>query len=158
MWVYWKRLTAAIDVTDASMDFLRATPKVVVIPIFYAIAQIIFTLFWMWIFASIISMQKIIPLEIQGFKIPMAKTFEWESSVITMAIYLVFALYWVTSYLDYECQFIIMVATCSFYFNSGWSKEENKYLEGKANVPLGFKAAWYHKGSIAFGSFFVALV
>ena len=103
MWVYWKRLTAAIDVTDASMDFLRATPKVVVIPIFYAIAQIIFTLFWMWIFASIISMQKIIPLEIQGFKIPMAKTFEWESSVITMAIYLVFALYWVTSYLDYEC-------------------------------------------------------
>jgi|TARA_B110000285_G_scaffold185956_1_gene211096 hypothetical protein len=69
-----------------------------------------------------------------------------------MGVYLVFGLYWMTAYLDYQCQFVIMVATCSYYFNS------TKKKEGSAQVLLGFKSGFYHCGSIAFGSFFVAIV
>lgn len=64
IYMYRKRLHDAIDVTDASMDFLRATKRVVFVPIFYFTGQVVLTIVWMWIFASIMSMQKIIPLEI----------------------------------------------------------------------------------------------
>ena len=64
IYMYRKRLHDAIDVTDASMDFLRATKRVVFVPIFYFTGQVVLTIVWMWIFASIMSMQTIIPLEI----------------------------------------------------------------------------------------------
>lgn len=64
IYMYRKRLHDAIDVTDASMDFLRATKRVIFVPIFYFTGQVVLTIVWMWIFASIMSMQTIIPLEI----------------------------------------------------------------------------------------------
>ena len=67
-----------------------------------------------------------------------------------LVIYLIFALFWINSFLDYLCQFIINVATCSYYFDS------TKDKEGNASITLGFKSAFYHVGSIAFGSFFIA--
>lgn len=64
IYMYRKRLHDAIDVTDASMDFLRATKRVIFVPIIYFTGQVVLTIVWMWIFASIMSMQTIIPLEI----------------------------------------------------------------------------------------------
>jgi hypothetical protein len=45
-----------------------------------------------------------------------------------------------------------MVATCSYYFNS------NRNKEGSAEVLIGFKSAFFHYGSIAFGAFMIAMV
>ena len=49
--------------------------------------------------------------------------------------------------------FIVMVSGCSYYFDSSKDKE------GDADVGMGVKMAWVnHIGSIAFGSFIIALV
>jgi len=46
-----------------------------------------------------------------------------------------------------------MVSACTYYFDS------NSEKDGYANVGMGVKYAWvYHIGSLAFGSFIIALI
>ena len=48
-----------------------------------------------------------------------------------------------------------MVSASTYYFTSN----PNADNEGKADVSMGIKFAWvYHAGSLAFGSFIIALV
>ena len=70
-----------------------------------------------------------------------------------MIYFLVFALFWVVAYIICLQQFIIASLTCMWYFNGqGDSK-------GRVSVLLSIKwGAWYHCGSIAMGSFLIALV
>ena len=97
-------------------------------------------------------MQEIVPLETESIQIPQAKTFVADGSVRALGVLMFFGICWITAWLDYTCQFVIMVSTCSYYFNS--SPEQ----EGDADIKLGFVSSFYHFGSIAFGSFFIAMI
>jgi len=66
---------------------------------------------------------------------------------------MLFGLLWIMAWLKYTCNFICMVAASTYYWNS------NPNHDGDAEVGLGFKFAYvYHMGSLAFGSFIIALV
>lgn len=68
-------------------------------------------------------------------------------------LFICFFVLWMTAWLEYCCQFIVMVSAASYYFDSDASKE------GSATVGLGFKFAHrYHAGSLAVGSFVIALI
>ena len=67
---YRARLADAIDVTDAAMDFLRSTKRVIFVPFYYFILQIIAIIAWIWIFIACMSSQGVIPLEIGDTSIP----------------------------------------------------------------------------------------
>jgi len=70
-----------------------------------------------------------------------------------MALYMFFGLLWITSFIEYCGNFVVIVAASTYYFNS--SPEE----EGEANVWQGFKWAYVnHFGSIAFASFIIAVI
>lgn len=69
-----------------------------------------------------------------------------------MALFMFFGILWVTAWLDYSCQFVIMVSASSYYF------ESNAEVNGEADVGMGFKFAVIHTGSIAIGSFIIAIV
>jgi hypothetical protein len=70
-----------------------------------------------------------------------------------MAWFMLFGLLWIVAWLKYTNQFIVIVAACSYYFDS------NPQEEGSADVSLGFKFAYcYHCGSLAFGSFIISVV
>jgi choline transporter-like protein 2/4/5 len=66
---------------------------------------------------------------------------------------MLFGLFWILEFMQAKTYFITMVSASTYYFDS------NKEREGDANVSLGFKYAYMnHAGSLAFGSFIVALV
>jgi len=64
-----------------------------------------------------------------------------------------FGLLWILAFLNAQQSFIVMYSGCTYYFDS--SKEK----DGNATVGAGIKLALVnHAGSIAFGSFIIALV
>lgn len=66
---------------------------------------------------------------------------------------LFFGLLWVVAFNRATSGFIVMVSATTYYFDS------NEDREGYADVGLGFHLAYLsHAGSLAFGSFIVALV
>lgn len=66
---------------------------------------------------------------------------------------MLFCLLWLMAWIKYTCKFICMVSAATYYFNS------NSANEGDAEVGLGFKFAYFnHLGSLAVGSFIIALV
>jgi hypothetical protein len=66
---------------------------------------------------------------------------------------MLFGLFWIISFINAKTSFIAMVSASTYYFNS------NKDKDGEAEVGLGFKFAYlYHVGTIAFGSFIIALI
>lgn len=82
------------------------------------------------------------------------KDLAWKDGKIKgMAAFMFFGLLWIMAYLKYTCNFICMVAASTYYFNSTDGNE------GSAEVGLGFKFAHLnHMGSIAFGSFIIAVI
>jgi len=51
------------------------------------------------------------------------------------------------------------VGATTYYFNSHFDEEKKDWVEGEAEIGLGFRFAYvYHCGSIAFGAFIIALV
>lgn len=69
-----------------------------------------------------------------------------------MAVFMFFGILWVTAWLEYSSQFVIMVSASSYYF------ESNSEIDGEADVGMGFKFAFLHTGSIAIGAFIIAIV
>jgi hypothetical protein len=72
-----------------------------------------------------------------------------------MALYMCFGLLWIQAFLEYACRFIVMVSASTYYFNSTIEDGDDG---GDADVSIGFKYALLHSGSIALGSFIIAVV
>jgi hypothetical protein len=70
--------------------------------------------------------------------------------------YMLFALFWVVAYLICLQQFVIAAMTCMWYFQAEDLASGEKT---PASVCTALKwGNWYHCGTIAFGSFIIALV
>lgn len=66
---------------------------------------------------------------------------------------MIFGLFWIVAFNQAKTAFIAMVSATSYYFDS------NPERDGNASVCLGFKLAYMnHVGSLALGSFIIALV
>ena len=70
-----------------------------------------------------------------------------------MNCFMFFGLLWIFAFIQAKTSFITMVSASTYYFSSGPEKE------GEGDVALGFKWAYlYHAGSLAFGSFIIAVI
>lgn len=63
-----------------------------------------------------------------------------------------FGILWVTAFFEYCSTFTIMVSACTYYWNS------NAHEDGSAEVSVGFSACFSHAGSLAIGSFIIAVI
>jgi hypothetical protein len=147
----FKSLKLAIDVIDASADFLATTKRIILVPILYFFVTIIVFGAWIYAYMNVASMNKITA---DTKVIPQAKDLKWEEPKIKyMALFMFFGLLWIMAWIKYTCNFICMVAASTYYFNS------NRTKDGEAEVALGFKYAHInHTGSIAFGAFIIAVI
>ena len=91
----FKSLKLAIDVIDASADFLFKTKRVVVVPIVYFIITLIVVFVWMGMFFCVVSMNKIEPS-----KFPQVKDITISSEFNYWSLwYMAFALIWLVSFI-----------------------------------------------------------
>jgi len=145
----YKSLKLAIDVIDASADFIAETKRILLVPALYFVLTIVFIVFWLVSFACVASMNTI---EADTL-IPQAKSLTWETEYTYMSLYILFVGLWFIAWLQYTSTFIVIVSACTYYFNS--SPEQ----EGQASVQTGFTFAYmYHMGSIAFGAGIIAVI
>jgi len=118
------------------------------VPLLFSILTLIAVVLWFMSFTAVISMN-----DISAHKtIPQGKDLEWKTEVKWMALFMFFGILWVTAWLEYSSQFVIMVSASSYYFESSANND------GDADVGMGFKFALLHTGSIAIGAFIIAIV
>ena len=154
----FNQLKIAIDVVDASADFLRKTKRVILIPVIYFFFQVITVLTFMFAFVCIWSIGDITvkegSIKNKYYQLKTANFANGTSGDMYLLIMgMFFGLLWILAFFNAQQSFIVMVSGCSYYFDS------NKEKEGNADVGMGVKMAWVnHIGSLAFGSFIVAVV
>lgn len=139
----------AIDVIDASADFLAKTKRVILVPGVFFIFQIITVIVWVGAMMCVVSMNEITVND----DIPQGKSFEWEKKTQYMALYMLFGVLWICAWFEYCSTFVVMVSAATYYFNS------DANYDGDAEVGTGFEWAFkYHAGSIAIGAFVIAVI
>jgi choline transporter-like protein 2/4/5 len=70
-----------------------------------------------------------------------------------MGLFMLFGILWILAFIDYTSRFIVMASAVTYYFNSNAEKD------GSAELGYAIKIAHLnHAGSIAFGSFIIAVV
>jgi hypothetical protein len=145
----YKSLKVAIDVIDASADFIAGTKRILFVPLFHFILTIIAVLIWIGAMACVVSLNDIKADSI----IPQAKDLTWKDNVTYMALFMLFGILWITAFFEYCSTFIVMCSAATYYFNS------NANEEGSADVSLAFKITYlYHAGTVAFGALIIAIV
>lgn len=118
----------AIDVIDASADFLACTKRVIFVPIFHFILSIFLFALWVGAFGCVVSMNDISA----DTTVPQGKDLKWKPQVTYMALYMFFGILWILAFVDYCSKFVVIVSASTYYFNSNMNEE------GDANVLLGF--------------------
>lgn len=121
-------LKIAIDVIDASADFMAKSKRVIAVPFFFFLCQFITVLVWVPCMAYVVSLNHV---EVNS-DIPLIKDIYWEPKFKAMAAYMVFGVLWVTAFFEYCSTFVIMVSASTYYWTS------NPMAEGSAEVALGF--------------------
>ena len=152
IWCYWGDLQTAIDVIDASSDFLADTYRIIWTPVIHFILQTVVLFVWLGAMGCIVSMNDITPSNV----IPQMKNLEWRTDVQYMAFFMFFGLLWLMALLDYLNRFIIICSASTYYFN-------NKRSETETQQPASVQKAWHiaylnHMGSIAVGAFIIAVI
>ena len=144
-------LASAIDVIDAAADFTRDNKRVIFVPIVYFLLSLIFIAIWIGSMACVASLNKIEPAD---QAIPQNKDITWTSKTRYMGLFMLFGILWILAFLDYTSRFIVMGAAATYYSNSGPGKPD-----GSAELGYAIKIAHFnHAGSIACGSFIIAVV
>jgi len=141
-------LKVAIDVLDASADFLAKTKRIIAVPFIFFFLSLVSVLIWAGSMAAVVSMNDIQVNE----SIPQGKTLIWDTNVKYMALYMFFGILWVTAFFEYCSTFVVMVSSCTYYWNS------DAHHDGSAEVAVGFGACVSHAGSLAIGSFIIAVI
>lgn len=147
-------LRVAINVIDASADFLAKTKRMIAVPIFYFFLTVIIFSVWLFCMLAINSIGKIeasTSLVVQ--KKHVTRDPAEKKTVDLIFLFMLFGILWICAFLRAKTSFITMVSATTYYFDS------NKDRDGNAEVGLGFKFAYmYHAGSLAFGSFIIAVI
>lgn len=145
-------LQRAIDVIDASADYIAHNKRVILVPNLHYLFLLIFTAIWLGAFLCVVSLNEIHadPL------IPQSRDLIWDKKVFYAALFMFFGYLWITAWIEYTSRFIVIMGACTYYFNNS---RDNMEEEAPADIGYGFHAAYFnHMGSIAFGAFMIALI
>lgn len=152
----FSHLKLAIDVIDASADFLDDTKQVYFVPFFFFLCAFISIILWTVCVIGVYSEGEITPDPL----IPQVKKVKINDMQQYMLLYLLFAILWLTAWFEYANSFVVMHSAVQYYFM--WKKNpETDTLEKlfEVSVMESIRCAFLkHPGSIAIGAFVIALI
>jgi len=145
-------LQRAIDVIDASADYIAHNKRVILVPNLHFLFTLVFSIVWLGAFLCVVSLNTI---EADAL-LPQGRDLQWkDKKVFYGALFMFFGFLWITAWIEYTSRFIVIVGACTYYFNNHRDDPEEK----PAEIMYGFKCAYlHHMGSIAFGAFIIALI
>jgi hypothetical protein len=153
----FRSLKKAIDVLDASADFLAGTKRIILVPVLYFFVTLVVFFTWLLAVACIYSIGTI-SADPKGIYGPQTRSVKFDGKdernfFFFSFLFMLFGLFWICSFIQAKTKFIAMVSASTYYFNS------NKDKKGSSEVSTAFRFAYmYHLGTIAFGSFIISVV
>lgn len=152
----FKSIRLAINVVDASADFIMVTKRILLVPFFYFLLSIAVIFTW---FPGYVMVTSINPISATSAALPQVRSVAWSNDTIAYAFIMWFGLIWSLIVVDYVKCFIVLFSSTTYYFNSPQVDEEGKSSDGSAEVLLGAKLAHTkHLGSICFGALIIAII
>jgi len=157
VWCGFNSLRIAINVIDASADFIADTKRIIGVPVLYFFVTLIMVLIWLFCCMSINTIGDITPrtdLFIQGRKVGRDDGSE-KKTVNLLLLFMLFGIFWICAFIRAKSSFILMVSASTYYFDHTEAKREG----GVADVGYAFRIAYFnHAGSLAFGSCIIAII
>lgn len=150
----FQSLRIAINVIDAAADFLAKTKRIIGVPILYFFVTVIFVSIWLGCMMCINTIG-VITADTSTIiqKKDVYRNDAEDKVFLYLFLFMFFGILWICAFIRAKTSFITMVAACTYYFDS------NEEKDGSADVGTGFYYAYMkHAGSLAFGSFIIALI
>jgi hypothetical protein len=83
------------------------------------------------------------------------KQIEWSQNVWWMCVFMFFGLLWLTAIVEYQSYFIIITATCTFYFNNKRNFNDN----GATQFGMAWTISYVnHFGTVVFGALIISII
>lgn len=142
----FSRIRLAAQIISSAADFIGSKISVLMVPIISLVFIFGFCAWWLSSFLMVYSVGTVVwyPGNVFGNLI-------WQPWAEVAVYFMLFGLLWGVSYLIANKQHTIAVLACDWYFN----RFDNWDFSLFTAYGWGF---WYHLGSLALGSFFVALL
>lgn len=148
----YKNIALGASIMEAASDFVGKNLRVLFLPVLSYIVSLIFMLFWVFTTAHLYSIGE--PEYKEGY--PFANI-KWSKEVRYAMWYYFFGLFWCVAFIICLQQFMICVLTCMWYF-FGQGGDSSDSSGNVSVIKAMHWGVWYHCGSIAFGSFIIAVV
>ena len=147
---FWSRLVLAVKIISAAAEFVAETKRVVLVPIFMMVLTCGYVGFWTMISCYIYSTASLSSEVKKPIDTPFVPL-DVNDTIKKLMYFHGFGLFWNIALLLTISNFIVTGATCLWYHRD---HENNKNL-------LSTTVMWmlrYHMGTLAFGSFILAVV
>ena len=148
----WKNIALGASIMEAASDFVTSTIRVIWLPIGAYILCVPYIAYW------VVSAVYLYSIGEPYYKdMSLVAEIKWTDNTTYLWWFFLFGLLWTVAFIICAQQFMIAATVCQWYFSGqGQEMSDSPY---STSVWRSFKwAAWYHCGSIAFGSFIIALI
>lgn len=150
----FQSLKVAIAVIETAADFFADTKRVILVPVFFFFMGILVTVMWT---IGIFCVSSIGTITVDD-PLTQAKHIVWETPTYYMFYFMIFGLLWLLLFLLAFNDFVVIVSAVTWYYSDKTIPDDDG-IPGDSDVWYGFKWGWrYHMGSLALGSFAVAVV
>lgn len=158
---FYRSIKLAIDVVDASADFIMCTKRILFVPFAYFVFMILLVMIWFVGYMGVVSLNKISA----GKYISNIKSIEWAGDNRMYELVMFFGLVWILITINYAQNFVILYSSATYYFNSPVDvvdddgKKTGEHKDGSAEVCEGAKLAHFkHLGGIVFGALIITII
>jgi len=149
MLCFYRSIQISIAVVKASAHYISNNMHVIIVPVLSFVVTILFIVAWIASAVTLFSVGDIEPGHAGG----LVKTVHWSSTTRYLMIYQLFGLLWIVAMILACTSFVIIGSVCMWYFSFN--------SDTKASSSILTSIGWifrYHMGSLAFGSFLIALI
>ena len=144
----WHAIKIGIAVFKTTSQYVQANMRIFLLPIISYFTIMVWALAWIFGAAWVFSIGNPEPRD----DLPFLTEVKWNHTTRIAFFYDVFGLFWISAFIIGTTQFIIGCSACLWYF------EQSGPSGGAGTVGKAFYWSYrYHLGSVAFGSFLIAV-
>jgi solute carrier family 44 (choline transporter-like protein), member 2/4/5 len=137
---------------ESASEFVAQNLRIVFLPLISYVWVMLFFLYWIYTAVYLYSIG-----EPEFRKNSPVANIVWDQQTWGMMWYFMFGLFWCVAYFICLQQFIIAAMVCMWYFSGQGSEMSDQPGEVSMIKAIGW-GTYYHLGSIAFGSFLIAVI
>lgn len=148
----WSNISLGASIMETASDFVTQNLRIVALPLMSYLCVIVFFIYWIYTAVYLYSIG-----EPEFEKNSPVANIKWDDRQWGIMWYFLFALFWCVAFLICLQQFVIAAMCCMWYFSGQGSEMSDQ--PGSVSMITAFTwGAWYHCGSLALGSFLIAVI